>query len=207
MTTVEPLPPSFMSLQKCLHAPKAPKACLSNTNPSWSPAVEPEQAADVPSMTLESNSYHPYYLCCGQLIKHDEIISPQLLAAIQSNYYLIRQIKDSWWRMVEIEEEPFARPHDTFLCRQDHIEHEIYVKDPTEEELPTLTQKLRFIKNDLGVFQHKMGYFRSIWVTLEYGSTYDGNQRWTRHAIAYLKGDVSPYPFQKDCRPEHHKHE
>jgi hypothetical protein len=40
---------------------------------------------------------------------------------------------------------------------------------------------------------------------MEYGSTYDGNQRWTRRAVAYLQDDVSPYPFQKDCRPDHHK--
>jgi hypothetical protein len=72
------------------------------------------------------------------------------------------------------------------------------VKHPTEEELPTLIYKKLFMKSE-------MGYFRTIRITVEYGTTYDGNQRWTRQTVAYLKNGTSPYPFQKDCRPEHHK--
>jgi len=149
-------------------------------------------------MSLQSDPSYPYYLCNGRYVKSEEIIAPELLRALNKNYYLIRQIKPTWHISVEQEEEPFAAPHDTFLCRRDHVEHEILVTNPTEEERPTLKHKKLFMK-------HEMAYFRTIWITVEYGSTYEGNHHWTRHTVAFLKDGVSPYPFHKDCRPEHHK--
>jgi hypothetical protein len=181
--------------QKC---PQAPKACLSHTNPSWSPAIQSEQGAAVPFMALDLDSSYPYHVCYGRLLKREDIIAPELLAAIKQDNYLFREIKESWWSMVEDEQEPFAVPGDSFLVRRDKACHDILVKNPTEEERSTLKHKKLFMKNE-------MGYFRSVLITMEYGSTYDGNQRWTRRAVAYLQDDVSPYPFQKDCRPEHHK--
>jgi len=168
-------------------------------NPSWSPVVPSQEDSAVPSMSLDPDSTYPYYYSDGRFVKHDEIIAPDLLSAIKQNHYMIRQIKQSWWMAVESEEESFAQPQDTFLCRRDHIAHDILVKNPTEEERPTLTYKKLFMKNE-------MAYFRTIWITIEYGSIYEGNQHWIRQTVAYLKDGVSPCPFQKDCRPEHHKH-
>ena len=184
-----------MSFKTC---PPAPKAIMSNENPSWSPALYAQPDTAMPSMALESDPFYPYYLCHGRLVKNEEIVAPELLAAINQHYYLIRQIKSTWHITVEHEEEPFATPNNTFLCRRDQIEHDILVKNPTKEERSTLKQKKLFMKQE-------MGYFRTVFITVEYGSTYEGNQRWTRHTVAYLKDGVSPYPFQKDCRPEHHK--
>jgi hypothetical protein len=184
-----------MSFQKCPHPPKA---CLSNMNPSWSPALQSEPSLKVPFMSLESDSSPVYYLTNGHHVRYEEIVAPELLAAIEQHDYLIRQIRESWWSAVENEEEPFANLQDTFLCRRDYVDYELLVKNPTEEERDTLIYKQRFMKNE-------MGYFRTIWIIVEYGTTYDGNQRWTRRTVAYLKGSTSPYPFQKDCRPEHHK--
>lgn len=184
-----------MSFQKCPHPPKA---CLSNMNPSWSPALQSEPSSTVPFMSLGSDSSHPYHLYNGRFVKYEEIVAPNLLVAIKQHNYLIRQIRESWWSAVENAEEPFACEKDSFLCRRDQVEHELLVKNPTEEELPTLIYKTLFMKSE-------MGYFRTIRITVEYGTTYDGNQRWTRQTVAYLKNGTSPYPFQKDCRPEHHK--
>jgi hypothetical protein len=184
-----------MSSKTC---PPAPKANMSNQNPSWSPALHAQPDTAMPSMALESDPSYPYYLCHGRYVKNEEIIAPEVLIAIGQPYYLIRQIKPTWHISVEHEEEPFAKPNDTFLCRRDQVEYDILVKNPTEEEIPTLKHKKLFMKQE-------MGYFRTILITVEYGCTYEGNQRWTRHTIAYLKDGLSPYPFQKDCRPEHHK--
>ena len=167
-------------------------------NPSWSPALQSEPSLKVPFMSLGSDSSRPYHLYNGRFVKYEEIVSPELLVAIEQHHYLIRQIRESWWSAVEYAEEPFACEKDSFLCRRDQVEHELLVKNPTEEELPTLIYKTLFMKSE-------MGYFRTIRIIVEYGTTYDGNQRWTRQTVAYLKNGTSPYPFQKDCRPEHHK--
>jgi hypothetical protein len=184
-----------MSFKIC---PPAPKAIMSNENPSWSPALHAQPDTAMPSMALQSDPSYPYYLCHGRLVKNEEIIAPELLTAINQHYFLNRQIKSTWHVSVEQQEEPFAMPQDTFLCRRDTIEYDILVKNPTEEEIPTLKHKKLFMKQE-------MGYFRTVWITVEYGSTYDGNRRWTRHTVAFLQDGISPYPFQKDCRPEHHK--
>ena len=150
-------------------------------------------------MSLEPSDANPYYLDHNaRFIRTEEIVAPELLAAIQQRHYLVRQIRSSWWSSVEQEVEPLANPNDTFLVRRDHVEFEQHVRNPTEEERATLKHKKLFMKEE-------MGYFRSIWITIEYGSTYDGNHHWTRHTVAFLKDGVSPYPFTKDCRPEHHK--
>lgn len=180
--------------------PPPPKASLSNSNPSWSPALLSEQSPTVPFLSLGSDCSRPYYLCNGRPVKYEEIVAPELLAAIEQHHYLIRQIRESWWSAVEHAEEPFAREKDTFLCRRDQVDHEMLVKNPTEEERDTLIYKKIFMKNE-------MGYFRIIKITVEYGSTYDGNQHWTRHTVAYVQDGVSPYPFRYDCRPEHHKND
>ena len=181
--------------QKC---PQAPKACLSNANPSWSPAIQSEQEAAVPFMALELDSSYPYHACNGRLLKREDVVAPEVLAAMNQQHYLFREIKESWWSVVEHEQEPFAVAGESFLVRRDERDCDILVKNPTEEQRATLKQKKLFGKN-------QMGYYRSVPITVEYGTTYDGNQRWTRRNVAYLQGGVSPYPFQKDCRPEHHK--
>ena len=184
-----------MSYQKC---PPAPKASTSNMNPSWSPVVLAKEGSSVCEFDLNSmHEHYPYYPCNGRLVKSEEIIAPEVYLAIQKNHYLTRQIKQSWWITVESEEEPFASPQDSFLCRRDHTEYEILVSNPTEEEKSSLTYKKIFMKNE-------MGYFRSIWLTIDYGTTYEGNNHWTRHTVVYLKDHLSPYPFSKDSRPEHH---
>ena len=149
-------------------------------------------------MALELDSSYPYHRYHGRFLKREDVVAPEVLAEIKGRGYLFREIKEWWWSAVEDEQEPFAVPGDSFLVRRDQTSHDIHVKNPTEEQRVTLRQKRIFGKNE-------MGYFRSVPVTVEYGSTYDGNRRWTRHAVAYLEGSVSPYPFQKDCRPEHHK--
>jgi hypothetical protein len=178
---------------------------MSNPNPSWSPALHPEaDDGAVSHLSLDATETNPYYLDhSGRFVRTEEIVSPDLLAAIRQKHYLVRQIKQTWWMTVEHEQAPFASPQDTFLIRRDDVMHDMHVRNPTEEERATLKQKKLFNKQE-------MGYFRSIWITVEYGSTYDGydgNQRWTRHTVAFLKDGVSPYPFTKDCRPEHHKQE
>ena len=202
-----------MSFQTC---PPPPKASMSNMNPSWSPAVRLQQDTSninpswspviqagegnsVSELTLNASQHSsPYYPCSsGRFVKDKEIIAPEVLAAIQKNHYLVRQIKGTWWMTVEHQEEPFANPQDSFLVRRDLVDYDILVMNPTEEEKASLTYKKLFMKNE-------MGYFRTIWIIVEYGTTYEGNRHWTRHTVAYLKDGVSPYPFQKDCRPEHH---
>ena len=183
------------SHHKC---PNAPKACLSSANPSWSPAIQSAQEAAVPFMALELDSSYPYRACNGRLLRREDIVSPELLAAVKQRQYLFREIKEIWWNCVEDEQEPFAVAGDSFLVRRDQVCHDILVKNPTEEQRATLRQKRLFGKN-------QMGYYRSVFITVEYGTTYDGNQRWTRRNVTYLQDGVSPYPFQKDCRPEHHK--
>lgn len=196
-TSIEIAAPS-MSFQKCQ---PVPKAALSNMNPSWSPVVSFQEVLPpaLPAMALDPNSTYPYYVSGGRFIKHEEIIAPELLAAIDRTHYLVRQVRQQWWMRVEEEEEPFAQPGTTFLCRQDHSEYEIIVDNPTEEERQTLKYKKVCMRDE-------MAYFRSIWITIEYGCTYEGNRHWTRYTVAYLKDGTSPYPFEKDCRPEHHRY-
>ena len=185
-----------MSFPQC---PPPPKASVSNMDASWSPALRlQQQMAAIPIMALDLDQSYPYYSCSGRLVRHEECIAPELLAAIKQNHYMVRQIKASWWMMVEHEEAPHAQPHDSFLVRRDNVDYEILVRNPTEEELPTLKYKKRFMKNE-------MAYFRTIDIVVEYGSLYEGNNHWARYTVAYLKNGLSPYPFQKDCRPEHHK--
>jgi hypothetical protein len=131
-------------------------------------------------------------------LKREDVVAPELLAAMNQHHYMFREIKESWHSYVEQEQEPFAVAGESFLVRRDERDCDILVKNPTEEQRATLKQKKLFGKN-------QMGYYRSVPIIVEYGSTYDGNQRWTRRNVAYLQGGVSPYLFQKDCRPEHHK--
>jgi hypothetical protein len=152
----------------------------------------------VPFMALELDASYPCHLHNGRFLKREDIVTPELLAEMKTRGYLFREIKESWWSAVEDEQEPFAVPGDSFMVRRDQTSHDILVKNPTEEQRATLRQKRLFGKE-------QMGYYRTVPVTVEYGSTYDGNKRWTRRAVAYLRGTESPYPFQKDSRPEHHK--
>lgn len=186
-----------MSLFKC---PPVPKASTGVENPSWEPALALMQAMQgmPPPPSLP-----PVQEYMGQYrephIKHREIISPNLLTTIQRSHLLLREIGGYWWMGVESAQEATAKLGDTFLCRREHFDYTMIVENPTEDEKQTLTYEEHAVTK-------KMVYCRSHWYTIEYGSTYEGDGRWTRYTVAYLKGDESPYPFKHDCRPEHHKH-
>lgn len=171
--------------------PPPPMATHGNQNPSWSPALQPIQEQD----EISSLQLQPHMTCKGRIISQKEIISPQLLIAINRRSYMIRIPSEIWWVRVEDREEQYATSGDSFLCRRDEIEQEFQVNNPTEDEIPKLQYKKR-------IFSNQMAYFRTVPITLEYGSSYDGNGRWTRYIIAYLTGEESPYSFKKDCRDD-----
>jgi hypothetical protein len=180
-----------MSLRMC---PPPPTAVSSTMNPSWSPALQPEQNNEtIPDMLLQS-----YISYRGRLFREEEVISPQLLLTIQRPIYLIRTPSATWWARVEDEEQRTAQPGDNFLCRRDDVIYDVMVTDPTEEERPTLEYKKRFLSQT-------MAYYRHVNITVDYGSTYEGNGRWIRYKVAYLRDEESPYPFKKDCRDDMHK--
>jgi hypothetical protein len=180
-----------MSSFKC---PPPPTAVSSKENPSWSPALLPQQnMADMSDISLV-----PYIPYMGRMYREEEVISPQLLLAIQRPIYMIRTPSSVWWTRVEDQESYTAQPGDNFLCRRDEVEHECIVHDPTEEERSTLEYKQRFLSKE-------MAYYRKVNITVDYGSTYEGNSHWVRYKVAYLSNEESPYPFKMDCRDWMHK--
>lgn len=176
-------------LMSARRTPPPPMAADLSSNLSWSPTLNPiQEQNEIPSLKLEYSIVYK-----GRFIRQKEIVSPQLLLTIKRAHYIIRCPSATWWIRVEDDEERNTVAGNSFLCRRDEIEYDALVIHPTEDEIPTLKQKKRFLSKE-------MGYYRTIPIICDYGSSYDGNGRWTRYSIAYLPGEEPPYSFKKDCR-------
>jgi len=171
--------------------PPPPTAENGAKNPSWSPALEAQNNPIEPPILNWQN---------GRAIIENEDQFSKGFREMFPNHWLIRVPSATWWIRVEDEVEREAKEGDRFLCRRDFITLAKCVENPTEVEIPNLVLRPMSLVN-----RTKMGFFRDIRVVNEYGSTYEGNGRWRRHKVAFLKGEESPYPFERDCREEMHR--
>jgi hypothetical protein len=112
---------------------------------------------------------------------------------IQKGFFQIPNPTSEWWSRGEMSiDGMLAKVGDTFLWnRCDTVLHRP-VESPTPEEIPRLIYKKAFLKKE-------MRYYRPFDIVYEYGSTRLENGKWIRHQVAYIKGDVSPYPFTIEC--------
>jgi len=84
-----------------------------------------------------------------------------------------------------------VKPGDSFLCFRKEEEVLKEILSPSPYEQITL---MKLYDPTVEDYQ----YYRSIRVTVEYGSTWI-SQGWTRQIVAFLSNSISPYPFMKDC--------
>jgi hypothetical protein len=172
--------------------PPAPTAENAAKNPSWSPALEAQNnPIELPPILHLQN---------GRIIIENDDQFSKGFREMFPNHWLIRVPSTVWWIRVEDKVQNEAKDGDRFMCRRDYITLAKLVENPTDDEISTLMLKQTSLTDHT-----KKGYFKEIRVVNEYGSTYEGNGRWRRHKVAYLKGEESPYPFENDCREEMHK--